>query len=60
MAFGFCDEVIEESTEGNEPQNSVKENLFNKYKKNIANKQAGDKKPALFNSFIKNKTGGNE
>ena len=65
LAFGFCDEVIEESAEENAPQNSVKENLFNKYKKNITNKkkkniQAGDKKPALFNSFIKNKTGGNE
>lgn len=61
LAFGFCDEIIEENREEKEPaQNSVKENLFNKYKKNIANKQVGDKKPALFNSFIKNKTGGNE
>jgi ATP-dependent Clp protease protease subunit len=61
LAFGFCDEIIEEETAKEEPaQNSVKENLFNKYKKNIANKQVGDKKPALFNAFKKQKLGGNE
>ncbi len=60
LAFGFCDEVVEESTEENEPaQNSVKENLFNKYKKNIQTK-AGNERPALFNAFKKQKLGGNE
>lgn len=60
VAFGFCDEIIEEETAKEEPaQNSVKENLFNKYKKNIQTK-AGNERPALFNAFKKQKLGGNE
>lgn len=60
VAFGFCDEIIEEETAKEEPaRNSVKENLFNKYKKNIQTK-AGNERPALFNAFKKQKLGGNE
>lgn len=60
LAFGFCDEIVEESTEEKElVHNSVKENLFNKYKKNIQTK-AGNERPALFNAFKKQNLGGNE
>lgn len=48
LAFGFCDEIIEEKTE-EPPQVKAKENLFNKYKKEM---QISTKE-SLFNKFKK-------
>ena len=60
LALGFCDEILdaEDEEEEESAENNVKENLFNKYKKNIESKVV-DNKTTLFNAF-KNKTGGNE
>ena len=59
LALGFCDEILdsEEEEETGSTENNVKENLFNKYKKNIESKVV-DNKTTLFNAF-KNKNGGN-
>ena len=46
LAFGLCDEIMDEPEKG-DPQGSVKETLFNKYKKNISTEV--DKKSTLFN-----------
>ena len=46
LAFGLCDEIADEP-EKEEPKDSIKETLFNKYKKNIST--GVDKKPTLFN-----------
>lgn len=61
LAFGFCDEILEEKKEKEkekeEVENKVKESLFNKYKKNIVAKvddEAEPKRPALFNAFKQN------
>ncbi|KXS45593.1 MAG: Clp protease [Candidatus Frackibacter sp. T328-2] len=69
IAFGLADEIIkdedledDEDDEGEE-QNNVKENLFNKYKRNIKTKKQEEGKPdsesGLFNAFKKS-TGGKE
>lgn len=47
IAFGFCDEILEEKEEP--PQTKAKESLFNKYKKEI---QISTKE-SLFNKFKK-------
>lgn len=63
LAFGFCDEILEEEKEDDKKQeNNIRESLFNKYKKNISakvNDEAESKRPALFNAFKQN-LGGNE
>lgn len=61
LAFGFCDEIIEEKleeeVEEDPAENNIKETLFNKYKKRIVaevEKGVGDdEKPTLFSSFKK-------
>lgn len=58
LAFGFCDEILEEKKEEEPPQNSIKETLFNKYNKNIVNEGEVGENPTLFNAFIKNKNKG--
>lgn len=59
LTFGLCTEIleeIEEPEEPEEPETSIKETLFNKYRKDV---KAGDKRPALFNAFQKQNLGGN-
>ena len=47
-AFGFCDEIVDEikDEEDPEPQNNIKENLFNKYRKEPISIKSN-----LFNKF---------
>lgn len=61
LAFGFCDEILSEKKEEEPPQNSIKETLFNKYKKQISTStgEVGNEKPTLFSSFKKQNQGGN-
>ncbi len=56
VAFGFCNKIIENSTEDEEEttKNNIKQTLFNKYNKTI-NAEVGEKKPTLFNSINKTK-----
>lgn len=62
LAFGFCDEILSEKKEEEPPQNSIKETLFNKYKKQISTStgEVGNEKPTLFSAFKKQNLGGNE
>lgn len=58
LAFGLCDEILSEKKEEGQKEtieNNVKENLFNKYKKDIVSEQI--EKVSLFNKI---KTGGNK
>lgn len=59
LAFGLCTEILEEEEI---VENSIKETLLNKYKKNISasTEKVGNEKPTLFNSFKKQNLGGNE
>ena len=50
LAFGLCTEIIEDKTEEEPPQDSIKQSLFAKYNKNI---NADGQKPSLFNAFKK-------
>lgn len=64
IAFGFCDEIIEEQQkEEGQAENNIKETLFNKYSKKIyadvQKKEVDNKKSTLFSSFKKQKQGGN-
>lgn len=76
LSFGLCTKILEEKEEDLTPENSIKETLFNKYQKNIVSEieketkevnksirvstEVGNEKPALFNAFKKQKSGGNE
>lgn len=62
LAFGLCDEILTEDKKEEKPKNSVKETLFNKYKKDISLEtgKVGKDKPTLFNAFKKQNLGGNE
>lgn len=51
LAFGLCTEILKEKETVPEPENSIKETLFNKYKKEISNEA---EKPNLFKNFKKN------
>lgn len=61
--FGLADEIWEEAEEGEEleeePENSIKLNLFNKYKKEVKNKEEANEpdknKSGLFNAFKNSK-----
>ena len=56
--FGLCTEIIQEEPEEDAaPEGSIKETLFNKYKKDV---QAGSKKPAFFDAFKNHNSGGKE
>lgn len=61
LAFGLCTEILDEEKE-EPPQNSIKETLFNKYKKNISvsTEKVGNEKPTLFYDFKKQNLGGKE
>ncbi len=48
VAFGFCDEIIANKKEEKEPENNIKQNLFNKYRKEI------NSETNLFQKFNKN------
>lgn len=63
LAFGFCTEILKDEEEEAEPENNIKETLFNKYKKQISAsnvKKVGENKPTIFNAFKKQNLGGNE
>lgn len=60
LAFGLADKIVDGDDDGEEenddPENSAKDNLFNKYKKNIKNKDdegEPDNESGLFNAFKK-------
>lgn len=62
LAFGFCDEILEEKKEEEPAKNNIKETLFNKYNKKIVaqvENEVGNEKPTLFNSFKKQNGGMN-
>lgn len=66
LAFGLCTDILDEKEGSKEPENNIKETLFNKYKGNIAaetkkeTSKVGESKPTLFYAFKKQDTGGND
>lgn len=62
LAFGLCDEILEQKREEEAPENSIKQTLFNKYNKNISanTPKVEEGKPTLFNAFKKQNLGGND
>ncbi|MBB6214969.1 ATP-dependent protease ClpP protease subunit [Anaerosolibacter carboniphilus] len=59
LAFGLCTKIIDEKKEEEVVENSIKDTLFNKYRKEVK-AEVGEVKPTLFNAFKKHNVGGNE